>query len=32
VAKLVSTGDVYYSGDPPSVQQEIHGSGKLIPQ
>jgi len=32
IAKLVSAGDVYYYGNPGNVQQEVFGTGQLIPQ
>ena len=32
IVDIESIGDVYYSGSPPFIQQELNGSGKLIPQ
>ena len=32
IATLISAGDVYYYGNPTTVQQKISGKGKLVPQ
>ena len=32
IVDIESIGDVYYSGSPAVLQQELNGSGKLIPQ